>query len=302
MELRELRSFSAAARLRSISKAAEQLGLGQPTVSTHIKKLEDEIGTPLFDRVRRPIEPTPFGTELARLAIPLTEGIDELVRSAAGAETEGPVRLASTHDLISHALLRVVSVFLSEHPHNHLQIRSGVMSEVLEMVAAGDADLGLAPVPERSEDFDFLPLVASERVLITPRGHPLMDGRLTSLDQIAQWPLILRRRETATSKLLESEFERRGLSYEIRVELDSMDMVKRYVALGMGISVGPRMAIEPEDEQGLGIISLGNLLPVEPVGIITLPGKTLSTPVQAFVSVIKDTLAPTHHRRNRSRS
>ena len=55
MELRELRSFIAAARLRSITKAAEELNIGQPTATTHIKKLEQELGTSLFDRIKRPI-------------------------------------------------------------------------------------------------------------------------------------------------------------------------------------------------------------------------------------------------------
>ena len=294
MELRELRSFNAAARLRSISRAADFLGIGQPTVSTHIKKLEAEMGTRLFDRVRRPIELTPSGTALAQLAAPLVDGIDELVISAAGAEEAGAVSIASTHDIISHALFRVVEAFLRTRPHNHLSIRSGLVNEVLDMVADGEADLGLAPIPERSVDFefDFVPLVASERVLITPLGHPLLKVPVTSLDQIAEWPLILRRRETHTSRVLEDEFRRKGLGYEVRVELDSIEMVKKYVALGMGISVGPRLAIEPEDEAELGIVSLANLLPVEPAGIITLAGKTLSTPAQAFVSLIRDTLAP----------
>ena len=64
---------------------------------------------------------------------------------------------------------------------------------------------------------------------------------------------------TLTRSMLESEFKRRGLSYEVLVELDGMDIIKRYVALGMGISVGPRLAIEPEDERTLGIINLANL-------------------------------------------
>ena len=298
MELRELRSFNTAAKLRSISKAAELLGIGQPTVSTHIKKLESEMGVRLFDRVRRPIELTPLGAALARLVAPLVQGIDELARGASAEEEGGPVSVASTHDIISHALLKVVEVFLQRHPHNHLRIRSGLIYEVLDLVVDGEADLGLAPIPERSADFDFVPLFASERVLITPPGHPLLDVPLTSLGQVAQWPLILRRRETDTSKLLEDEFQRRGLSYEVRVELDSMEMVKSYVALGMGISVGPRLSIEPEDEEKLGVVSLANLLPVEPAGIITLPGKTLSTSAQAFISVIKDTLVPV----SRSRS
>ena len=75
MELRQLRSFCMAAKLRSISKAAEQLGSGQPTVTTHVKKLEEELGTVLFDRVRRPIQLTPAGAALAKLAAPLVEGI-----------------------------------------------------------------------------------------------------------------------------------------------------------------------------------------------------------------------------------
>ena len=78
MEIRELRSFVAAARLRSVSRAAEALDLGQPAVSTHIKKLETELRTPLFDRVKRPILLTLAGERLAELAAPLIEGIDFL--------------------------------------------------------------------------------------------------------------------------------------------------------------------------------------------------------------------------------
>jgi DNA-binding transcriptional LysR family regulator len=291
MEMRELRSFCAAAKYRSISKAADSLEIGQPTVSTHIKKLERELGTELFDRVRRPIQLTPSGAALARLATPLVEGIDGLATTAAAAEEESQVSLAATHDIIPHALLRVVGFFLRTHPHAHLRIRSGLMAEVMDMVAEGEVDLGLVPAPDRSAEFEFLGLFAYERVLITPLGHPLLDRPVTSLDQIAEWPLIMRGPGTYTRSMLEGEFNRRGLSYEILVELDSMDLIKRYVALGMGVSVGPRLAIEPEDQAELGVVSLANLLPIEQAGIVTLRGKTISTPAQAFISVIKDTVS-----------
>ena len=90
MEIRELRSFSAAARLHSISKAARELGLGQPTVTTHIKKLEEELGMTLFDRVKRPIQLTLAGQRLSDLVTPLVEGIDSLPSMTALAEEEGP--------------------------------------------------------------------------------------------------------------------------------------------------------------------------------------------------------------------
>jgi DNA-binding transcriptional LysR family regulator len=291
VELRDLRSFIAAARLRSVSKAAEHFGVGQSAVTTHIKSLEQELGTALFDRARRPISLTPSGAALARLATPLVEGIDGLAASMSTAEEQSELALASTHDMVPHTLLRVIRVFLRMNPHAHIRIRSGLMSEVLDMVAGGDVELGFTPYPGRSANLDFMGVFAFDRVLITPPGHPLLDQPLTSLEPIAKWPLILSGQQTRTRVLLETEFRRKGLEYEILVELDSTEVIKRYVALGMGVSVGPSFVIEPEDRERLGVASLRNLLPVEQAGVVTLLGKTLSTPARSFISVMRDALS-----------
>ena len=246
MELRELKSFCTAAKLHSISRAAEALGVGQPTVTTHIKKLEEELGKMLFDRVRRPIQLTLAGEGLAEMATPLVEGIDSLADMTTEAEKRGPVYVASTPDII----------------------------------------------PENYEALDFEGLFLYERVLITPANHPLTRATLTSIEQIAQFPLIMMGMGTYTREILEEEFRRKGVEYDIVVELDSMDMIKRYVALGMGISVGPRLAIDPQDRRDLGVMSLANLLPVEQAGIIRLRGKNISEPTQNFISVMRDVLAP----------
>lgn len=293
MELRELKTFCTAARFRSISKAADHLGIGQPTASTHVKKLERELGMVLFDRIKRPIQLTLAGTSLARLAGPLIEGIDALASSTSHAEEAGPVVVASTHDIIPHTLLQVVQAFRSLYPSVHLRIRSGSSPEVLNMVAEGGADIGIVPGPARGAEFDFQGLFGYERVLITPLDHPLLEAPLTSLDQIVQWPLILMGPHTATRTMVEAEFQRKGLSYDVIMELDSMDIIKRYVSLGVGVSIGPRLAIDPDDYDELGIMSLANLLPVEQAGIVTLRGKTLSRPAGNFVSVAVDVLTST---------
>ena len=290
MELRELRSFCTAARVGGISKAALELGLGQPTVTTHIRKLEQDMGSALFDRSKRPIRLTPSGSALLELAAPLVEGIEDLVESTALAEQESLITVATTNDMVAHTLLRTVTVFLHRHPHTRLRIRAAYMDEIVETVQTGETDLGLIPYPGRSEELDFTGLFAYERVLITPLDHPLLNEEVVTFEQIAEWPLILRGGMTLTRSMLESEFKRRGLAYEVLVELDGMDIIKRYVALGMGISVGPRLAIEPEDENSLGIINLANLLPIEQAGILTLRGRTLSTPAHLFIQVMKDTL------------
>ena len=291
MEIRELRSFCAAARLRSISRAAEELKIGQPTVTTHIKKLESELSATLFDRIRRPIQLTLAGKRLAELATPLVEGMDALAETASEAEERGPVVLAATPDIIPHTLLRVVRVFLDRHPRIHLTIKSATRAEVSDIVSNGDADMGIVQHHDRDEAFEFEALFLYERVLITPLGHPLLDSPITTLEQIADYPLILMGEGTHTRDILESELKRRGVNYEIVVDLDSMDMIKRYVALGMGVSVGPRLAIDPEDHDVLGVVSLAHILPVEQGGILTLKGKSMSTPARHFMTVMRDVLA-----------
>ena len=292
MELRELRSFCTAAKLRSISMAAERLGAGQPTVTMHIKKLEEEIGVVLVDRVRRPIRLTVQGAALYELAEPLLDGIDGLAAKASTVEELVPVRVAATYDIIPHTLLLVVKSFMAAYEHAHIRIRSGGRGEVLDMVKEAEVDVGIMPGPEKGASFDFEGLFPYERVLIAPKGHPLLHSTLWSIEQIAQWPLILMQRGTYTRTMVEEEFRRKGLAYEIVIELDSMDMIKRYVALGLGVSIGPRLAIDPEDQHELGIVSLNTLLPVEQAGIVTLRGRALSEPARNFVSVMRETLPP----------
>ena len=136
MELRQLRSFCAAGKLRSISKAADSLDIGQPTVTGHIKKLEAELGTLLFDRIKRPVQLTASGSTLLRLATPLVDGMDQLASGLSEADTMVPVRVASSHEIATHTLPPVVEAFLAEYPHVPLRIHStGDRTEVLRAVA-----------------------------------------------------------------------------------------------------------------------------------------------------------------------
>ena len=291
MELRELKSFVIAARFRSISKAANELGLGQPTVTTHIKKLEKELNMVLFDRVTRPIRLTLSGQTIFDLSQPLLDGLDSLAVRTSEAEERGPVTIASTPDIIPHTLLRVVKVFNSLYPNVYLRIQSATRTEVIGMVRTGEVDTGIIQHPDRGEDLHFEPLFLYERVLIAPKGHELLSAPMTSLDSIDQYPLILMARGTYTRHILEEQLQKKGLHYEVIMELDSMDMIKKFVTIGMGVSVGPRLAIEEEDLDHLGMVSLANFLPVDQAGLITLPGKTLSTPANQFISVLRDTFA-----------
>ncbi len=289
MEIRELKSFCDVARLRSISKAADHLDMGQPTVTTHVKKLEQELGVVLLDRIKRPIQTTSAGATLYRLAKPLVDGMDSLIREMKSVGEGSVITVAST-PVISHPLLRVVSTFQGMYPNVQIVVRSRTVNEVTDLVASGDADFGLVPGPERHPDLEFDDVFIYDRVLVTPLGHPLLEQELVSFEDIASWPLLMMALPNRTRTLLETEFQRRGLRYQVVVELDSMDTIKRHVAQGMGISVEPRIAMDPGDERLVGIVSLVNLLPVEHAGIVTLAGRYQPATVQSLIGTLKERL------------
>jgi DNA-binding transcriptional LysR family regulator len=291
VELRELKTFCSVARLGSISKAAEHLDIGQPAATMHIKKLEQELGVLLFDRVRRPIQLTVAGEKLYELARPLVEAVDSLARETSLAEEHGPVSVAATHDIIAHLLPRTVAAYRAAHPAVHLRLRSGVRADVLQMVKDGDADIGIIPGPSVSDEFTFQGLFPYERVLLVPKGHPILKERLESLAQIARYPLIQLGKRTYTRNVLEEALQRRGLAYEIVVELDSVDSIKRYVAMGMGISVSSKMGMEPEDMQRLETMDLSHLLPTEQAGIVTYRARSFSVAARNFIPVLQRTVS-----------
>ena len=287
MDVRELRSFSVAARLRSISRAAEQLEIGQPTVSTHIKKLEQELGTPLFDRIRRPIRLTLAGEKLFELAGPLVEGIEGLAASTQNAQSEGPVTVAATANL-TQFLLRAVEAFRDENPRVHLRLRSRLRSEVIEMVSQGEVDFGIVPGADPDPSLEFEGLFPYERLLITPLNHPLLDELpLTSFDLIAAYPLIMMGPGTYTRSAVEAEFRRKGLDFDIMMEADSLDLIKRYVGHGYGVAIIPRVVADPGEDGSLGVVPLGHILPVDRTGLITLRGRTLSAPAAALIEEVR---------------
>ena len=146
------------------------------------------------------------------------------------------------------------------------------------------------PGPERLPALQFDEVFVYDRVLLTPLEHPLLDLSYISFADIAKWPLLLMGLPNRTRGLLEAEFQRKSLSYQVIAELDSMDTIKRHVAIGAGISVGPRVAVDAGDEHQVGIVSLDHLFPQEHAGVVTLRGRYQPGRVQEFIGALKEGL------------
>ncbi|MDE2803235.1 MAG: LysR family transcriptional regulator [Chloroflexota bacterium] len=293
MDLRELRSFCAVAQFGSITKAADQLMIRQPAVTLHIQELERETGVTLLDRSRRPVQLTPAGAHLAELARPLLRQFDSLPVETSSYARQGRLTVASTTEMARNMLVDTIVTYRQTYPDTQLQLRSGRLPEVLRMVRDREADLGFVPLIGRFGEFSAETLFTNERVLLAAKGHPVLDEPIESLHQIARWPLIVNVGTRDNPTYIEDKLNEAGLDYGVVMRLDHFDAIKRYVSNGLGISVVPRIILEPEDDKSLGIVALGHLLDIQPVGIVTVRDTPMSRFAQQFVSMLRETI-PAH--------
>ena len=283
LDFRELRTFCAVAKLGSISAAARALDLGQPAATKHLKKLEEEVGTDLLLRGKRPIQLTTAGTVLLEMAGPLVEGMGALESFRFDLDQPSPVTVVTTPVLIAQVLPGPVRSFRQKYPDTLLRLWSGGEADILAKVASGEADLGIVPTADIPVGFDFAPLFTIHRVLAAPKGHPVTDQREISYSTLARWPLVMLSAASRTRILLDDAFRKRGISYDLAVETDSLEAIKQYVAGGVGISILLDIALSVGDGADLAILPLSNLMPADLVWVVTLRGKPISQVAQNFI-------------------
>jgi DNA-binding transcriptional LysR family regulator len=293
MEMREIIAFYHVARFRSISKAAEYMNVGQPAVTTRLKKIEKEFGVLLFDRVKRPIQLTSDGVTFYELARPLVEGLDALKAQMDHPEQAGSFTVGAYPDLALYYLPQVVKEFSALYPGVQIKLLARSYLPLIDMVLDGELALALAhkPAPDNAS-LDFKELFRSSPVLIAPLGHELVSlaadssSEAITIADIARWPLVALGPEGYTRRTMEQALRRAGVRYNIALEMTTMEMVKRYVEIGMGVSMVYEFDIQPGDESRLGMVKLPHLFPESQVGIITVKGKVLGRAVHNFIDCV----------------
>ena len=295
MELRELISFYHVARLRSVSKAARVLELGQPTVTTHLRKLEDEFGITLFDRIKRPIQLTSEGVILLELVTPVVEAVDTLKTQMNYAERRGSFTVGAYHDLVMHHLPKAIQNFRSDFPDVRIRLVARPYATLIQLIKSGEIDLGLcSPPPSDDPSLEYKAVFDFNVVLMTPPGHPLLEQHPIQLEQIAEWPLILSGPESMTRRRVEQELKARGISYDIVLAMDETESIKRYVETGMGVAIGADFTLHPEDHDLLGVVRLDHIFSGSTIGVCTLKGKFLGNAVQSFIDTMIEQLRGYH--------
>ncbi len=295
MELRELVSFYHVARLRSVSKAARTLELGQPTVTTHLRKLEDEFGVTLFDRIKRPIQLTSEGSTLLELVTPVVTSIETLKSGMDYAELRGSFQVGAYPDLIKSHMPLGVREFSEAYPEIRIRMLARTYGPLIQLVASGEIDLAFcSPPPSEESSLEFQKLFDYQPLLLMPKGHPLTARSQVFLEDITEWPLILTGPESLLRSQVDQKLKGQGLTADVILSLDDTESMKRYVEIGMGLAVALDFAMHPGDPERMDIVPIGHILTGSSIGICTLKGKFAGQGVRNFMELMAKHMSGYH--------
>src|SRR5262245_24299035 len=248
--LQQLRGFCAVVETRSVSKAAERMRLTQPTVSLQVQALEREFRTRLFERRGPRLDLTPEGKLLYELARPLVDGLVQLEREFEARRNnveQGRLAIAAGESTIQYVLPSTVQKFAASHPGISLALNNVTGVDGLQQLRERRVDFCVGPLLDVPPDLEFEPVVSFDPVLITALDHPLAKRRRVTLRQISQYPLIMPPRHLSTWRQVEMVFLRHELRYEVRLEMGGWEVIKRYVELGLGISIVMSVCLTARD-------------------------------------------------------
>jgi DNA-binding transcriptional LysR family regulator len=250
--LRQLRTFSSAARHQSFARAAEELHLTAPAVSMQIKELEAEVGLPLFDRVGRSISLTVTGEYLLahtrRVLAAMKDAEDTVARFRGLQGGELVIGLVSTAQYFVPALL---AQFRNEHPGVRVRLRIGNREQLVALMQANEVDLAVMGRPPREWATRAEAFAPNALVLITSREHPFAQLEHVSALALSREPLIVREQGSGTRAALEEYFREHRLEMQPVMELPSNETIKHAVMAGLGVSLLSRHTIALELSEGL---------------------------------------------------
>lgn len=253
MDIHQLKVFTSVFKNKSFSKASEELHLTQPTISNHIKSLEEEFECKLFDRLGRTIIPTKEAEVL------YSHSMDLIVKANTLKEAIGEIRKDLTGKLIIGAstipgvylLPRIMSEFQKRHPSISFQILISDSRGVIESVSKHELLLGIVGAKLGNEQINYISFVEDELIVVSSPGKKNNRMLLKELKELIKFPMVLREEGSGTRRETEKFLDSQGISInsiKIAGVFGSTDAVKQAVKAGLGISILSKLSVADELE------------------------------------------------------
>ncbi|MBP0492562.1 LysR family transcriptional regulator [Pararoseomonas indoligenes] len=287
--LRQARAFVSVVRLGSLTRAAEALGVSQPTLTVQLRQFEEALGLRLLDRGTRGTLPTTEGLRLAAEFERLVGDFDLLMTQArdVAAQRVGTVRLAALPSIGTTLLPRALARLRADRPGIQVLIRDAVARRVAALLRAGEVELAIGTELEADPELEAEPLIVDRMVAAVPFGHPLAGRRSVRLADFAGVPLILTDPESSVRVLVDRAFAGQGLSATPAYEVTYMSTALGLARAGLGVAILPSSAVGT-DSPGLMPVPIAGPEIRRDILLIRRAGRTLSPAAEAFLAALRD--------------
>ena len=293
--LKQLRAFCHAARLQSISRAAEHIFASQPAVSQQVRTLEEELAVSLFERSGPRIALTPAGARLYELASPLVEGLDRLpdtfIEQHHGIAS-GVLNVAAGQTTAAMVLPHYLSEFRRRHPDIRVNVRSADGRERMRWLRAYEVDVVVGAVDLPPPDLEFRPVFSSELVFITPEDHPLAGRETVEIAEIAAFPAVMHNASHYASEVTDIIMRQHGQVANTVLEVDGWNAIKIYVEAGVGVSAIPDICLSERDR--VWSIPASRYFPPRVYGVLTRRDELLPLAASWFIQVVDPSRSGAH--------
>jgi LysR family transcriptional regulator, low CO2-responsive transcriptional regulator len=287
MDFDQLETFLEVARHTSFSRAAEKRFRTQPAISSQIRALEEEVGARLFDRSGGKVALTTAGKVFQQYAEQTIEARKAMIVTLAELERipRGEIVVGANEGTCLHILPEVFAEFKKLYPNVAVQISRLERAKILESIIDNSVDFGVVSSPVDDKRLTVVNIHRDELVLIAPPGHPLSLMKQAGIVEAARFPLLLPK-VGRTRDALENLFHDHHVKPRISMELDSSELLKRFVAADVGVGFIARSNVMEDVKAGLlAAVPLADASIRRDLALVFRKDKALSRAALAFIEV-----------------
>ncbi len=291
MDMRTLKYMLSVEETGSITAAAREHFVTQPAVSIQLKKLQEELGTALFEVVGRKVRFTRAGKmvlDYARRMSALEKEMAGAISGITGLET-GEVSIGTIDAASIYILPAVYSAFRRQYPGIELQVDVSSTLPLLDRMVDGRLDLVVGTLSgEKRSGVEEIEIYREKLIPIAPPGHPAAARRGIGIETFAEYPFISFHRESVTRRMIEETLLGMGVTLEVAMEIDSQEAIKNLVASGLGLSILPHQTVRGEIERGtLARSRVKGLVIERSIGLMMHGKRHITAAARAFLEVMK---------------
>lgn len=290
MDMNQLEVLIAVAQEKSFSRAAERLHRTQPAISQAIRRLETEIGEPLFDRSSKDGTMTAAGRLLlghAQQMLNLRQSAHAAIKELKGLH-RGKLSLSANEYTVMY-LLPLLPVFRSRHPHIKIEVKRSLASRISSEILARETEIGIVSFKPGDPAVASVAVLMDELALIVPPSHPLAAKKTVSVRELGAESFIAHNVPSPYREKVVRTFEKYRTPLNISLEMPTLEAIKRFVEGGMGVALVPRLAAQAEIARGQVVALTVREMKLERrLYLVYRKSATLSHAARAFLRVARE--------------